>query len=359
MKNIFSSKWGIILVGGIIGTFAALLQYWGNPANMGICVACFERDIAGALGLHRVDIVQYIRPEILGFVLGSFLIALFTKEYKPRAGSSSLVRFFLGIFAMIGALVFLGCPWRALLRLAGGDGNAILGILGLATGIAIGVQFLKTGYNLGRSYPSQKAAGWVFPAFMVGLFLLLFFRVSFSENGAIFFSIKGPGSMKANLWISLSAGLIIGMLAQRSRFCTMGAIRDSILIQDFHLLSGVISLVFFAFIANQILGQFKPGFLEQPIAHNNHLWNFLGMVLSGLAFSLAGGCPGRQLFLAGEGDADAGIFAMGMLVGAGFAHNFSLASSPKGIGAFAPHAVIIGICFCLILGFTMRSKVKS
>ena len=357
MKNIFSSRTGIILVGAIIGTLAALLQYSGNPANMGICVACFERDIAGALVLHRADIVQYIRPEILGFVLGSFLIALFTKEYRPRSGSSPLIRFFLGIFAIIGALVFLGCPWRALLRLAGGDGNALLGLAGLITGIAIGVYFLNKGYSLGRSYPAAKAAGLIFPAFMIGLFLLLFYRVSFIEGGAIFFSEKGPGSMKANLWLSLGTGLLIGIIAQKSRFCTMGAIRDVILIRDFHLLSGVLSLVLFAFATNYLfLEQFKPGFLEQPIAHNNHLWNFLGMLLSGLAFSLAGGCPGRQLFLSGEGDGDSAIFVMGMITGAGFAHNFALASSPKGIGSFAPHAVIIGICFCLILGFTMRNK---
>ncbi|MEQ8213770.1 MAG: YedE-related selenium metabolism membrane protein, partial [Smithellaceae bacterium] len=68
MKNIFSSRIGIITVGAIIGVFAALLQYFGNPANMGICVACFERDIAGALGLHRAEVVQYMRPEIMGFV---------------------------------------------------------------------------------------------------------------------------------------------------------------------------------------------------------------------------------------------------------------------------------------------------
>jgi pyruvate,water dikinase len=74
-------------------------------------VACFERDIAGALGLHRAGVVQYLRPEIIGFVLGAFFISIFTKEYRPRAGSSTLVRFFLGVFAMIGALVFLGCPW--------------------------------------------------------------------------------------------------------------------------------------------------------------------------------------------------------------------------------------------------------
>jgi len=130
----FSTRWGIIGVGAFIGIFAQLLQKWGNPANMGICVACFERDIAGAMGLHRAAVVQYMRPEIIGFVIGSLIAAYIFREFRSRAGSAPIVRFILGAFAMIGALVFLGCPWRAVLRLAGGDGNAIFGILGLIGG---------------------------------------------------------------------------------------------------------------------------------------------------------------------------------------------------------------------------------
>jgi hypothetical protein len=359
MKDFLASRTGIISVGAVIGVLAASLQYLGNPPNMGICVACMERDIAGAIGLHRADVVQYIRPEIIGFVLGAFLISMLLRENKPRGGSSPLIRFFLGIFAMIGALVFLGCPWRALLRLAGGDGNAIFGLLGLTMGITMGVVFLKSGYNLGRSYPQKPTGSWIIPAFMLGLFLLLMFRVQFAEGGPIFFSQKGPGSMHAAVWISLSAGLLIGVIAQRSRFCTMGAIRDVLLIKDFHLMSGVGALLAAAFVMNTILGQFHPGFEGQPIAHTDQTWNFLGMTLSGLAFALAGGCPGRQLFLAGEGDMDAGIFALGMIVGAGIAHNFAMASSPKGVGAFGPAAVIVGLIFCLIIGFTMREKMEA
>ena len=357
MKNMFSTRTGIIVVGAVIGIGAALLQYFGNPPNMGICVACFERDIAGALGLHRADAVQYLRPEIMGFVLGSFVVALLAGEHKPRGGSAPLVRFFLGIFAVLGALVFLGCPWRALLRLAGGDGNAILGLLGLIAGIFIGVQFIKHGYSLGRSYPQKKAGGWIFPALMVGLLLFLVFQVSFAPGGPIFFSLKGPGSQHAPIILSLIAGLVIGALAQRSRFCTMGAFRDVILLKDFHLISGVAALLVFAFVMNLILGQFNPGFEGQPIAHTDYTWNFLGMSLSGLAFVLAGGCPGRQLFLSGEGDMDAAVFALGMIVGAGIAHNFAMASSPKGVGAFGPAAVIIRLVFCLIIGFTHRDRI--
>ena len=67
-----------------------------QPCNMAICVACFIRDTAGALKLHTAAPVQYFRPEVVGFVCGSFLLALLTKEYKSTAGSSPMVRFILG-----------------------------------------------------------------------------------------------------------------------------------------------------------------------------------------------------------------------------------------------------------------------
>ena len=46
-KNLFATTPGIIIVGAVIGLIAVWLQKLGNPANMGICVACFERDVAG------------------------------------------------------------------------------------------------------------------------------------------------------------------------------------------------------------------------------------------------------------------------------------------------------------------------
>ena len=88
-------KHTIILAGAIIGISAALLVKFGNPANMGFCIACFYRDIAGALGLHRAGVVQYIRPEIIGFILGAFGIAFINKEFKSTGGSSTLFRVFL------------------------------------------------------------------------------------------------------------------------------------------------------------------------------------------------------------------------------------------------------------------------
>lgn len=370
LNRFLASRWGIVFAGTVIGIFAPLLVVWGNPRNMGICVACFERDIAGALGLHRAAVVQYIRPEIIGFVLGSTIAALIFQEFRARAGSAPIVRFLLGAFAMIGALVFLGCPWRALLRLAGGDLNAILGLAGLTTGVSIGVYFIKRGYNLGRSHRAPAVVGWMMPSLMIGLLLLAIFTPRFlrdadgNPTGPIFSSSQGPGSMHALLVVSLLVGLVVGFLAQRTRFCTMGSIRDVILMRDTHLISGVIALLVTAFLINLVLtlavpdlSLIKVGFADQPVAHDNHLWNFLGMVLAGLAFALAGGCPGRQLFLSGEGDGDAAVFVLGMITGAAFSHNFGLASSPAGPGPYGPIAVIIGLIVCGVIGFLAREKV--
>ena len=364
LTKFFASFWGIVLAGVVIGLLAALLPMLGNPPNMGVCVACFERDLAGALGLHRAAVVQYLRPEIPAFVLGSLAAALLFGEFRARAGSAPIVRFMLGVFAMIGALVFLGCPWRAILRLAGGDLNAIVGLAGLAAGIGIGAWFLKNGFTLGRSRETFKPAGWVIPGLMVGVLILIFV-----QPGFIFTSAKGPGAMHAPILISLGVGLLIGFIAQRTRFCTMGAIRDLILIRDFHLMYGLGAMLITAFVVNLGLDRVNTGFALQPIAHSDHLWNFISMVLAGLCFALAGGCPGRQLFLSGEGDTDSGVFVLGMIVGAGFAHNFLLASGPDrmaegvlvvgGPGLNGQIAVVIGLVFCLILGFTMRERFDS
>jgi hypothetical protein len=359
MKNFFATRKGIIVVGGLIGLLAPILQKLGNPGNMGICVACFERDIAGAVDFHTAAVVQYLRPEIIGFVLGSLAAALLFKDFRARTGSSPFVRFVLGAFAMIGALVFLGCPWRALLRLSGGDLNAILGLAGLIFGIWIGTLFLKKGYTLGRTQKTSFSAGLMLPLVMLGFLILMFIFPQVEgqpKTGILSYSIKGPGAMHAPLFIALATGLFIGFIAQRSRFCTMGAFRDLLLFGQFHLFSGVLALLIVASLVNLILGQFHLGFAGQPVAHTLHVWNFAGMALAGLAFALAGGCPGRQLFLAGEGDGDAAVFVFGMITGAAFAHNFGLASSPKGVGPHGIASVIIGLAVCLFIGFTMRKQ---
>jgi len=337
----------IIATGSIIGFIAVLLVYFGNPANMGFCIACFIRDTAGALGLHRAEAVQYIRPEIIGLILGSFLLAAKNKEFSSRGGSAPFTRFILSIVVMIGALIFLGCPLRMILRLAGGDLNALFGLVGLVAGVYIGILFINRGFNLKRNYKLSNLEGYLFPSGAIGLLILLLAAPAF-----IFFSKSGPGASSAPLWISLAAGLIVGALAQRSRLCTVGGIRDMFLLHDNYLLMGALSILVVSFVTNLAFGYFHLGFADQPIAHTDGLWNFLGMVLVGWGSVLLGGCPLRQLIMAGEGNTDSAVCAIGFLVGAAISHNFGLASSVNGPTFNGKIAFLICILVLLIISWS-------
>ena len=100
---------------------SAIRQTWRSVSPV------YIRDTAGALGLHSTETVQYARPEIIGLVLGAFIISVATKEYRSTAGSSPMVRFVLGMILAIGSLVFLGCPLRMIIRMSAGDLNALGG----------------------------------------------------------------------------------------------------------------------------------------------------------------------------------------------------------------------------------------
>lgn len=350
--NIKNEKVTIILAAAVIGVIASLLVLFGNPANMGFCIACFLRDTSGALGLHRAEPVQYIRPEIIGLVLGSFVMAFWKKEFTVKGGSAPLTRFVLGAFAMIGCLMFLGCPFRTVLRLAGGDLNAIWGLVGFALGIGAGVLFLNKGYSLKRTYKQPMAEGFVFPVIQVVMLILAIAAPSF-----ILFTPEGggPGAKHAAIIISLIAGLIVGALAQRTRLCMVGGIRDFILFRESKLLIGFGVVFASALICNLILttagagSLFNPGFAGQPVAHTDALWNALGMILAGFACTLLGGCPLRQLVLSGEGNTDSVITVLGLMAGAAFAHNFKLASSADGPTLNGKIAVVAGIVIVLVI----------
>lgn len=351
-----TSKKKMFLFGGVIGLVAAILAKLGNPGNMGFCIACFWRDIAGALGLHRAPVVQYIRPEIIGIIFGAFGISFVAGDFKVRGGSSPLIRFILGFFLMIGALVFLGCPLRLILRIANGDLNALVGLAGYVFGIFVGVQFLKNGYSLGKSYDQPKVAGFLVPLFAVVLLIFLVIKPAF-----ILFSTEGPGSMAAPVAISLVAGIIVGVVLQKSRICTAGAVRDVILIKDTHFLWGILGILAFAIAGNLVLNfdKINIGFIGQPIAHNDHLFNFLGMTLVGLTSVLLGGCPIRQTILASQGDTDAGITVLGLIVGAAFAHNFGMAASGEGVPLNGKIGAIIGIIVALVIAYSVVAENKK
>ncbi|MCP1102891.1 YedE family putative selenium metabolism protein [Aequitasia blattaphilus] len=361
--NFMNSKGKLLGLGAICGVIAAALAYFGNPANMAFCIACFIRDTAGALGLHQAEVVQYARPETIGLVIGAFLIAIGTKEYKSTGGSSPMTRFVLGICMMVGALIFLGCPLRMILRMSAGDLNAWVALIGFVLGIVTGVFFLKKGFTLGRAYETQKMSGSVISILALGILILATFTSLLKVSQA------GPGSMHAPIILSLIGGLLFGAIAQKSRMCFAGSIRDVVMLKNFDLFFGVLGLFIVMLIYNVVMGKFTIGF-DTPgiIAHSDHLWNILGMYIVGFAAVLLGGCPLRQLILAGQGSSDSAITVLGMLIGSAICHNFGLASSGTALnpetqevvkGAVTANGKVAGIICIVVLfviAFTNKRK---
>ena len=361
-ETLLKSRVGLVIGAALIGLIAGALELFGNPPNMGVCVVCFERDVVGGLGLHRAAPVQYLRPEVPALVLGGLLAALVFGSFRSRGGSAPLVRFFLGVFASVGALVFLGCTWRLGLRLAGLDGTAVAGLFGFLGGVGAATWFERRGFSLGEARPTSRLAGLLFPVLMVLLLAAVAFPPTFGTTGVPFASAKGPGAMHATALVSIVGGLAIGALAQRTGFCTVGWIKRSVFFGERPLLVGALAFVAAAFVLKAIGGKLWPVLSGAPIAHANHFWNFLGMLLAGLAFTLAGGCPGRQLVASGEGSSDAGVFVLGSLAGAALAHNLALAAAPDagevvgGPGPWGQGAVIVGILFCAAVGLLVRKR---
>ncbi len=359
--NLSDSKKKLAAAGVVCGLVAACLAFFGNPANMAFCIACFIRDTAGALGMHSAEAVQYARPEIIGLVLGAFIISVATKEYRSTAGSSPMVRFVLGMILAIGSLVFLGCPLRMIIRMSAGDLNAWVALIGFVLGVGTGVIALKKGFSLGRAHVTNRMSGAILPALMLGI-LVLALCTSLLKS-----SESGPGSMHAPILMALAGGLIFGAFAQKARMCFAGSVRDVILMRNFDLLTVIGGFFVVMLIFNLATGRFTLAF-DTPgiIAHSEHLWNILGMYAVGFAAVLAGGCPLRQLILAGQGSSDSAVTVIGMFVGAAMAHNFGLAASGTALDAETQEviagavpfngkvAVIICIAVCFIIAFANK-----
>jgi len=403
---------GAIITGAIFSLIAVWLVKLGNPVNMGICTACFLRDTVGALGLHDGKMVQYARPEIIGLILGAFFVSLFKREHRTTGGSAPITRFILGACVMIGALIFLGCPLRMWLRMAGGDYNAIVGLVGFVAGLLVGMFFLTKGFTLQKEQKVAKSEGWTLPILAVILLVLVALitvttikdvKIGEYESPALqevtidtedgpvtgmltttqivpqteevevtvprylkqTTSVKeggagGPGSMHAKWYWALLGGLIIGGLGYLYQICFVAGIRDTIWKKRYtdenkgksYMIWLYVALLVVGIIGNMLIGKFKLGFDGQPIAHARHLWNFLGLFMVGFGSVLLGGCPFRQCIKAGSGNSDSTFAIFGMMFGAALAHNFGLASdgatANNAGGPGTPGVVVFWVCLIVM-----------
>lgn len=340
----------LALLGGVFAAVAVALTALGNPASTGLCASCFLVNVAGALHLHGKASQSYMRPELLGIVLGAFFAAAASREFRVRGGASPVLHFIGGAFLVLSCEVFIGCPIKALLRTAGGGAAGAVGLLGLVCGVLLALPFQADGFALPAKRPLPEPAGLLLPA---AAFLLLLG----ASLGAGSFAAAAPGGAAANhapFAASAAAGLFFGAAGQRTRFCVTGSIRTAAFARDFRELAGTVAFLGAALLINVASGVFTPTLSFEPGAHTELLWAFLPMAVVGFGAILLSGCPFRQLVLAAGGDLDAAAAVGGMILGAALSVVLGIGSSPAGVSGAGKLAVLCGAIYFLSLAAVRR-----
>lgn len=345
---------GVLLV-ALVGGLAATLVANGNPPNMGVCGACFLRDAGAALGLVAPGPKggpACIRPELVGLVLGATGLAVARGRFVARSGSHAASRLTLGFFMGVGALVFLGCPFRMLQRLGGGDGSALAGLAGFVPGVLLARRFERAGYTVGRTSPAPAAVGLQGPVAFV--LLLVAAEAAFLAGPR---PTGGGPPLRAPAALALGVGLAAGALLSATGFCVVSAAR-AVLDRPRGMLLAAGALVA-AYAATALAtGTFSFGFRGSPLAHGDVLWSALAMALVGLAGAFAGGCPVRQLVLTGEGNGDGFVTTVGILLGTVVAHGVGAASSPAGTTPPGRVLVVLGLVWALLHGALVTASAR-
>ena len=344
-----------------VGVLAAWLVAAGNPGNMGLCGACFLRDLAGALGFNAPAAAPRIfRPELVGVVLGALFWRMATRTFEARSGSFAVTRFMLGLIMGVGAMVFLGCPFRMLQRLGGGDLNAWLALPGFLAGVGVARVMERRGYHLGKTQVVTPVLGLIGPSVYV-LLLILFLAGGFLLGPGAG-AITGPAHA---LWsTALIVGIGAGVALSQSGFCAIAAARQVFAGGGRMLVAAVLFVLGYAVTA-LITGKANWAFDGQPVAHGDWLWNALALALVGMCGAFAGGCPVRQIVLTGEGNGDAAVTTAGILVGGALAHNFtmiSVAAGPAGPGGTTEGGrmfVTIALPLVLLYALTVMRSARA
>jgi uncharacterized membrane protein YedE/YeeE len=136
--------------------------------------------------------------------------------------------------------------------------------------------------------------------------------------------------------ISLTLGFIIGYLAQRSGFCSIGGMRDLMMFKHTRLFFGYIALIGGGFLGYLLFWAIIPTAFPnfywvatqsnplQPIPGapgglsigSYIILAIIGGFGMGLLGVLLGGCPLRQFIMGTEGNLKSVFFVLGLIIGA-------------------------------------------
>jgi uncharacterized membrane protein YedE/YeeE len=123
---------------------------------------------------------------------------------------------------------------------------------------------------------------------------------------------------------SLALGLVVGYLGQRSRMCSIGGLRDYVLVRDTGLLKGAAALLVTSWVGYGIVRLFSGSDIGHGLIAAGTTPSdagavaaiLVGAIILGVFATLSGACPLRQHVLAGQGRIGAWAFLAGFYLAA-------------------------------------------
>ena len=121
------------------------------PDAYGICMSCHARDLTNWLTNHAfgteltVSPVSLVFPllTVVGVVIGAFIAAIISGEFRWRMPAKPLKSFGLGALVMNAALLAEGCATRLALRTSAGDLLGLAGFGAMALGVVLATFWLR------------------------------------------------------------------------------------------------------------------------------------------------------------------------------------------------------------------------
>ncbi len=300
MHRSFSEKfprWVLFLTLGFVVSLAYPLIF-ALADNYGMCGGC------GTVT---------VRPEMIGFLIGGFGLALLRREYRTSP-FSPLSPLLLGFATGMVLPEFFGCPWCMFMQLGYGKANRLPEILGFFGGIWGGTALLRRGMSLEKGpelHISSKTSSLLVVLTVLGTLWWMKAHIGISGSLEIF-------SMAGVVLI----GVLLGAAMQRIRFCVVEGVRNA-----FFMSSSETVLTGSSSIAAMILGSllyalatgtfsFEGLYLSSSEDLLQQSFIFVNAALAGIAFTLAGGCTVWHAVNTGNGSMHSLTFLGGMLAAA-------------------------------------------
>jgi uncharacterized protein len=326
-RTFFGKHWPVWVGGIVLGLLNTVLFAIRSPWGASGGITNLGDNLFSLFGLFGEKEVTPITENVYGMlvlliVLGSFLGALFSKEFAIRVPpKGEMIKGFLGGSLMaIGATVGIGCSIGSFFSgVPALSGGAIIFTIGMFIGVVLALKYLLwemekfPKWSSGKSYTLLAAkpgkGKWQIILGIIVLIGIIVLVYSYSSKNIVM------------SWFIIIAGLM-GLISQRSRFCIVKSFRDPFMSGESHGAVGIMAGLVVSLIGFTAIKMFGIGAIgEASIRARELTWVFphfwakaaIGGFVFGIGMTVAGGCAVGTLWRVGEGQVKLWFSALGLI----------------------------------------------